>query len=415
MAEACSSNPTRSYLISPPMYRVRPLWYREGLPEIMNLFSQVLSQDRPPNLFLLPSFPTPDFEADGVHLTAYSGLEFILHLFDCSIERLESAELPPAEQAAIGSESTRVLEDRVMALEQDHRRLNKAVESKVAVDAELADFHLNERNEDFFVIESLERISDELVGKAWQTQAVKDVQAAIRLLMGREMPIVFVKNATGRHKGAPVTYNVQMSTVQDAGAIRKRFGSHFLSGRDERPKEIRHFSVKNLITPETKIRISILKLLAQRYRDSNPGSKVKVVGYQPRPLIKITPAPSSSDRRIQIYNYVQAVKTLPCSFSAGELEPIMRRINPKLVGQIRSTFIILSDDSFKKWTASSRPTTEPSTSSVSAVTEATTDGVTEDPEPMAVSESRSRTSSRSSQSRGSKRGASPSAAAPAKR
>ena len=34
------------------------------------------------NVHLLPSFATPAFESDGVHLTPYSGLEFVLHLFE---------------------------------------------------------------------------------------------------------------------------------------------------------------------------------------------------------------------------------------------------------------------------------------------------------------------------------------------
>ena len=440
--QACSDNPARSYLVSPPMYRSRPLWYREGLPEILTLFSQTMSQDRPDNLYLLPSFATPDFEADGVHLTAYSGLEFISHLFDSAVERLDTSDLPLEVKASMGSESTRVLEDRMMALEQDHRRLNRVVESKTAEDAELADFHINERQKDFFVIEGLECISGDLVGKAWQVQALKDVDAALLLLMGRQMTIVFVKNSTGRHEGAIVTYNVQMSTVADSEAIRKKAGSYFLTGRDERPKEIRHFSIKNLLTPESKTRISVLKLLAQRYRDSNPGSKVKVIGYQSRPTLKIVPAQTASDRRVQVYNYVEAVRSLPCSFSTSELEPIMRRINPKLVGKIRSIFVILSDDYFRKRTAGSgsRPANQASEATEASDSAPNKEETTESEElPTAPPPSRtSSTSSRSSQAppastrgagrgsgkgsgrgsdRGEKRGAesSPGADAPAKR
>ena len=74
LAEFCEAFPARSFLISPPMYRTHPTWYREGLPEVLTLFSQTFS-DRPPNLHLLPSFATPGFESDGGHLSAYSGLE----------------------------------------------------------------------------------------------------------------------------------------------------------------------------------------------------------------------------------------------------------------------------------------------------------------------------------------------------
>ena len=46
------------------------------------------------------------------------------------------------------TESTRVLEDRMVALEQDHRRLSREFESKSVIDAELACFHENVRFED---------------------------------------------------------------------------------------------------------------------------------------------------------------------------------------------------------------------------------------------------------------------------
>ena len=93
----CSGQPDRLCLLAPPMYRTTPIWYREGLPEILTLFSQSFSSDRPNNLRLLPSFPTPQFEADGVHLTAYSGLEYILHLFDASSELIDRFKAAPEE------------------------------------------------------------------------------------------------------------------------------------------------------------------------------------------------------------------------------------------------------------------------------------------------------------------------------
>ena len=49
----------------------------------------------------------------------------------------------------------------------------------------------------------------------------------------------------------------------------------------------------------------------------------------------------------QSYNYVEAVKTLPTNFSPEEISPIIRRINPRLCGQIRSIFIVLSDDLYR--------------------------------------------------------------------
>ena len=347
--EVCGSNSTREYFVAPPMYRTAPVWYREGLPEVLTLFSQVLGQDLPGNLHLLPSFATPEFDADGVHLTSFSGLEFLLHLFDSSTDILDRS--PDLGETSVWTcEATRVLEDRVMVLEQDHRRLNRVVEHKIAIDAEMSDFRQNERFEDSFVVAGLPAIDGELVGKVWQAQAISDVQKVIVDLMGKELPIIFVQNSTKRYQGAEVTYTVRMASVADSSAIRRKFGSYFIGGPGERrPECLRAISIKNKVTPETNTRISVLKLLAKRYRDSNPGSKVSVIGYDPRPVIKLTPPSSStSDRRPKTYNYIEAVTKLPINFSASEVEPILRRINPDLSGRLRSIFIVLSDDAFRK-------------------------------------------------------------------
>ena len=88
----------------------------------------------------------------------------------------------------------------------------------------------------------------------------------------------------------------------------------------------------------------MLKVLAARYRASNPGSRVQVVGYESRPLIHITPPTDASDRRVKSYNFVEAVKTLPTNFTPSEVESIMARVNSKLYKSLRATFIVLDDD-----------------------------------------------------------------------
>ena len=274
--EVCSSRSGVQFLLSPPMYRSSPIWYREGLPEILCSFSHVMCQDRPANMHLLPSFATPSYDSGGIHLTPFSGLEFLMHLFDSARETLENLERLPDAKAAKTSEGTRVLEDRVMALEQDHRRLNRVVEGKLAVDAEEDEFRENVSFLDSFLVAGVPRLSPDLVGKPWQDAAVRDVQAFITLLMGRSMNILFVKNSTARHKDADVKYTVKMKSIPDSQAIRDKFGSFFHGGIDKRPPEMKPYSVRNRVTPGTQVRIAILQVLARRYRASNPGSKAQV-------------------------------------------------------------------------------------------------------------------------------------------
>lgn len=350
ISEACAQHDQCHFMLAAPMYRSIPSWYREGLPAILTAFSQTFSSGRPSNLHLLPSFINLEYESDNVHLTSFAGLEFMLHLFDSSESIIMSLGSTPEVVLLKQCDSTRVLEDRVLVLEQDSRRVNQIIEEKAAIDSEMSDFRQNERDEDCFIIEGLPLIPSEIVGKEWQELAVSHVKGVITPLMGRDLPIVVVQNVTGRHKGAPVKYSVKMATIADSDAIRKKFGAFFFNGggKDSLPTEYKGISIRNRVTPETKIRITILQLLAKRYKDSNPGSKVKVIGFAPRPLIKIIPAASASDRRVKVFNFIEAVKSLPTNFTEAEAETVYRSVNAKFEGKLRSLFIVLSDDVFRK-------------------------------------------------------------------
>ena len=141
----CQEFPERNWFLAPPMYRTSPVWYLDGLPEILVKFSKVFSEGKPGNLILMPSFPNPTLEADGVHLTPYSGFEFVVSLFDSADELLSNLRKTPTCLARQQTEAIRCLEDRMTYVEQDHKRLNKSVESKNAANAEAWDFDQNQR------------------------------------------------------------------------------------------------------------------------------------------------------------------------------------------------------------------------------------------------------------------------------
>ena len=60
------------------------------------------------------------------------GTPYSLPLFDSSHDALSCLEQPELVMPAL----PRLLEDRVVGLKQDHRRLNDVIESKTAADAE---------------------------------------------------------------------------------------------------------------------------------------------------------------------------------------------------------------------------------------------------------------------------------------
>ena len=346
---ACSpGNEERLILVAPPMYRAFPIWYCDGVSEVLQKFSSMMCSkpSGPTNIHLLPSFPTPSCENDGIHLTPYSGLEFILHLFDSSTNLIQTLSSRPEEVVIRNVESSRVLEDRMMVLEQDHRRLNKVVEEKYAEDAELADFQENIRYEDHFVILGLPHIP-KCDTRVWQEKAKRSVGQFVHRLIGRKVKIVFVKNITGKSKDALARFQVQVESVAVSREIRDKFGTFFPGGKDSRPPPFENISVRNRLTHETRVRLNIMRVLAQHWHASNPGSKFQCIGYDSRPTIRLIPSEKATDRRVLTMNFIEAVRTLPARFSSTELDAILFDVKPKWVGKMRSLFVVLSDDMVK--------------------------------------------------------------------
>lgn len=314
------------------------------MPEILTLFSNsfVTNVLGVPNLFAFPSFPTPVFEDDGVHLNPYSGLEFVLYLFDTAKTLLASVSASPDSRQVKNSESIRALEDRMMAVEQGHKCLESSFNLKVAIDSELACFRSNERSEDSFLISGLGRIPASLSGRDWQERAKLDVRKVLSEVIDRPVTIVVVRNVSSK-SGSTSSYSVQLDSVQDSRMIRSKFGSFFARGIDNRPPSLKDISISNVVTRETRIRISLLKLFAKQYRDSNAGSKTLVVGYEPRPLLKLTPPPGVN-QRVKTLTFIEAVRTLPKTFGSDDLAPILRAAKASFPGRLKSLFVVISDD-----------------------------------------------------------------------
>lgn len=345
IAAECATNTEKKYLIGPPMFRSRPLWYNEGLAEVLQKFSSLLSVAKPSNLLLLPSFPTPEFESDGVHLTPYAGIEYLIHLFDSSKDLLSTSEAATPERIDRGSEATRLLEDRMMVVEQKQLIIGKTLELKTAIDAELACFQENVRNEVFFLISGLKQLPAGLRGKDWQIRAKEDVGNIVKTLLGKELPIVVVQNVTGRGKDAETRYHVKMEFAAHSQEIRSRFGSFFAGKVDRRPPEFASISISNRLTPATQVRLAIMRLLAQRYVKSNPEGSARVIGYEARPMLRIVPpSGSSSDSRVKNFTFIEAVQKLPVNFTAEELQPVLKKAGNRFSGQMRSLFVVLDDD-----------------------------------------------------------------------
>ena len=105
-------------------------------------------------------------------------------------------------------------------------------------------------------------------------------------------------------------------------------------------------SIRNLLTLESRIRLSLLHIFAKRYASSNPGSKTQVIGFENRPFLKVTPSQDASDRRVQSYNFIEAVQKLPTNFSKEELKMTLDQVRgqTRLTGKLKLLFVVISDD-----------------------------------------------------------------------
>lgn len=341
LVEFSEMNPDVMMLVAPPMFRLQPEWYHDNLSQILLLFSTILAPARSQNFHLLPTFAGAEFEDDGVHLTMYAGLKFVVHLFDSSLDVIKSLAAPlPVEVARVG-EVSRVLEDRVSVLEQDHRHLRQEFRMKTAQAAELADFDENARNECYFVISGLPQVPSDLVGRAWQDYAKGLVQSKIRLILGRESRIIVV---SGLRRDENPVYLVKLESAQDSKQIRDKYGSYFKAGASPVPPDLKGLSIRIRLTHATRVRIAIMQALASNYKNSNPGSKVQVVNYEPRPIMRLTPPQGASDPRVMVFNFIEAVTKLPARFTKKDMSKIMKATSGKFKGQLRSLFVVISDD-----------------------------------------------------------------------
>ena len=388
LSDYVTAHPDIMMFVSPPMYRQLPEWYRNGLPQLLPQFSKSLSALRSQGFHLLPSLQAQDLDSDGVHLTPYAGLKYIVHLFDSSLDAIKTCAAPAPAILSSVSEAARALEDRVVVLEHDQRHLRRELELKTAIDSELADFEENVRNECYFVISGLPQVPADLIGREWQNYAKDLVQAKIKLILGRESRIVVV---SGLRRDSNPIYLVKLESADDSKRIRDKFGSSFKAGAEPLPPGLTGLSIRIRLTHATRVRIAIMQVLAANYKASNPGSKTQVINYEPRPMMRLTPPAGATDSRVMNFNFIEAVTKLPIKFSRKSMAEIMKAVSGKFKGELRSLFVVLSDDD----RVTARRRRESATSSGSSGSSSEDNEETEhQPDPPAERSDRSSRSSR---------------------
>ena len=338
---------TFQIFVAPPLFRQQPQWYQKGLTQVASRFSSIFAATPPQNLKLLPSFSGQDLMPDGKHLTPVAGLHYVLHIFDQTEALMTRVTLSDTKQIAQVQEQVRHHEDRMSYLENRHSGLQQQVCHKIAVDAEFNDWLQNRNDEDWMVIQGLPRLN--VSRSEFPDAARKQVSDFIKVVLNAcrsrlDFDVILVSSPFKLNNSGPTTYNVRLDSVYSSKRIRDLFSGFFREHRPvSLPPSLKGVSLRNKVTLETKIRISILRQMGDRYLNSNPGSSVKVRGYDPRPTLMTFP-PRSSSERPRNYNFIQAVTTLPATFSDENLALIFQTVGDRYRGKLQSLFVVLSDD-----------------------------------------------------------------------
>jgi hypothetical protein len=90
-----------------------------------------------------------------------------------------------------------------------------------------------------------------------------------------------------------------------------------------------------------------MKVLGKKYLEANPGSRVQVVGYESRPVLRLVPPADSSDRRPKSFNYIEAVTKLSTTLIDADLEEIASKATG-FHGRLKELFVLLTDDMVSK-------------------------------------------------------------------
>ena len=336
-------------LVAPPLYRNRPSWYQSGLPQVATRFSSVMSADPPANLYLIPSFICQDLSPDGVHLTAVSGLHYLLHLFDQSEAILALDPREPELKLIKVQEAVRQHDDRLSYLESRHGNLNGRVSIKTAVDSEFRDWMTNRSEEDWLTILGLPRLG-QMTQREWQTAARKQVTSFLRDVLNvnrvrLDFAVLHVVNPVKHRPAGKSVLNVRMNSVATSERLREIYSGFFSPGSSVRlPQDFRGISVRNKVTLATRIRIRILQQFASNYLASNPGASAKVRGYDSRPTLMTVPPRGSTTARPRAYTFIEACTMLPAQFTDDSLAQIFQVVGTHHPDELRSVFIVLSDD-----------------------------------------------------------------------
>ena len=171
----------------------------------------------------------------------------------------------------------------------------------------------NERNMNKIVFNGIE-IHDLWAADLTWAQRLEKIKASITKLIAiidpdKDYQLGFVRHLNFRLKAARQIIEITMGSEIEAKALRKAYGAKIKSWREDKsfPEDVKGISLGPSLTPATRVRISVLQILAKELKAQLENTDAWVIKHVARPVLKIESLNKDGSKSISTFGFAQAV------------------------------------------------------------------------------------------------------------
>ena len=323
-----------------PMLRPKHQWYMEEYENICKYFGETIKEMRIGNVARVEGTPgcTQVFTSDGVHLTEASGKVFVETLIQNSEIFFNQEIIDLVDDGKMDSSK---LAKRIESVEKDIYRLrNELVERRLqdslvtARIREEIDFMANAKKEDRLIITGLTSKtpmptqSEEK--KKWLNGIVGEILEKIEI--GASKHILFASLASKNQRFIPLV-EVKLDNRDLAVKIRKQFSAK------KREIDFGKIFIANSVTLGTRVRVDILKSIAELY--SNEKESMSVSAFVSRPVLHVRS--KEGGIRMGTFNFSDALARYGANLTEKNLTEAYKRAGSAFKGQLQQNFVVLTE------------------------------------------------------------------------
>ncbi len=329
------------------MQRPKHQWYTDNHVNMCKIYSDLIKDMNLQSVAKIEGSPTWSqvFGNDGVHLTEASGKVFVETVISNAevFFKQEIVDLEEEERMNEGQGSEWIAK-RIDTVEREIVRLNRELRERNLQDSivtarirEEIDFMANIKKEDRMIITGLNskipmpKQTEEK--KKWLNDIVGEILNKIE--PGAASHIVFASLGSRNQRFIPLV-EVKLDSRDLAMKIRKQFA------QKKKETDFGRVFIANSVTLGTRVRVDILKAMAEHY--STDKETLSVSAFISRPVLHVKS--KEGGFRVGTYNFSDALTKYGANLTQKELNAAYKRAGSAFKGQMQQNFVVLSEHGF---------------------------------------------------------------------